>query len=167
MVSPMQIHDNYLHGVYAADPANANALGLSGSGFTTDGSAQTDPNQTTSFLKIHDNQAVSIGNSGIGIAIGHDIEMYNNRIVSSGQLSDGTNITVSYAAGMAHWNWRYPPPAPLPANFGNNSVHDNISGLRRMTNGGVWERFDYYIPVTPTTSFNNAQWSPATNAVRL
>ena len=161
--SPMQIHDNYLQGEYAADPANANALGLTGSAFTTDGSAQTDPNLTTSFLKIHHNQAVSTGSAGIGIAIGHDIEMNDNRVVSSGQLSDGTNITVTYAAGMAHWNWRYPPPAPLPPNFGNNSVHDNVSGLRRMNNG-VWERFDYYIPVPPATSFNNAQWSPASNA---
>lgn len=164
LASPMQIHDNYLQGEYAADPANANALGLTGSAFVTDGSAQTDPDKTTSFLKIHHNQAVSVGSSGIGIAIGHDIEMYNNRIVSSGQLSDGTNITVSYSAGMQYLNYRYPPPAVLPPNFGNNSIHDNVSGLRRMTTGGVWERFDYYNQVPPTTSFNNAAWSPATNA---
>lgn len=163
LASPMQIHDNYLQGGYAANPANANALGYSGSGFTTDGSAQTDPSQSTSFLKIHDNQAVSMGNAGISIAIGHDLEMYANRVVSSGQLSDGTNITTTYAAGMAHWDWRYPPPAAPPGNFGNNSVHDNLSGLRRLGIGG-WERFDYYIPVPPVVSFNNAQWAPTTAA---
>jgi hypothetical protein len=158
--SPMQVHDNYIQGGYAADPANANGLGYTGAALITDG-AQTDPARTTSFLKIHDNQAVSVGNSGIAIAMGHDIEMYSNRVVSSGQLTDGTNITTSYAAGMSHWDWQYAPPATPPASFGNNSVHDNLSGLRRENNGS-WERSDYYMPVSPAVSFNNAQWTPTT-----
>jgi hypothetical protein len=158
--SPMEIHDNYFQGGYATDPSMATALGYTGSGFTTDGSAQTDPHLTTSFLEIHDNQAVSMGNVGIAIAIGHDIEMYSNRVVSSGELSDGTNITTAYASGLSHWDWQYPPPAAPPANFGNNSVHDNVSGMRRQRNGN-WERSDYYFGVNPTVNINNADWSPS------
>jgi hypothetical protein len=159
--SPMQIHDNYLQGSYAADPANANGLHFAGTGFVTDGSAQTDPSLTTSFLKVHDNQAVSMGNGGISIAMGHDIEMYSNRVVSHGQLRDGSNYTTSYAVGIDHWDYLYPPPGTPPANFGNNSIHDNLVGLRRQRNS-TWERSDYWIPVRPAISFNNFSWPQTT-----
>jgi uncharacterized protein (TIGR03437 family) len=161
LASPASIHDNYFQGSYAADPGRADALGFVGSDFTTDGTAQTDPALTTSYLRIHHNQAVSTGNVGMSIAIGHDIEMYSNRVISSGQIADGTNISASYSTGLDHWDWRYPPPVAPPANFGNNSVHDNVSGLRRQRNG-AWERADFYIPVTPAVSGNNTSWTPST-----
>ena len=136
--SPVLVHDNYIQGGYAADPANANALGYTGTAFTTDGDAQTDPALTTAFVNIYNNQAVNVGNVGFGIAIGHDNAMYSNRVVSSGRLADGTNISTMTGAGFNHNNYRNNPPGV----FGNNSVYNNLSGLLRQTKG-VWERSDY------------------------
>jgi len=155
--SPMQIHDNYIQGGWDSDPANGDGLAYFGSAFTTDGLFQTDPNLTTSFLKIHDNQAVGFGNLGMSISLGHDNEMYSNRVVSSGQLAAGTNSSTSYAIGIQHIDYRDNPPGV----FGNNSIHDNLSGLRRQRNG-TWERFDYWFGVPPIVDANNAQWQPAT-----
>jgi hypothetical protein len=155
----MDIHDNYIQGGWAVDPTESDARHYSGSALTTDGFNQTDPNLTTSFIRIHHNQAVGFGNAGIGIALGHDIEMYANRAISSGQFSNGVNYTTSYAAGVSHWNYRNNPAGV----FGNNSVHDNVSGMRRSRNG-VWERFDYFLRVTPTVNTNNTRANPATAA---
>ncbi|MBI3490503.1 MAG: hypothetical protein HY047_01700 [Acidobacteria bacterium] len=129
--SPMQIHDNYIQGGWDSDPANGDGFRYYGSAFTTDGFFQTDPNLTTGFLKIHDNQAVGFGNLGMSIALGHDVEMSANRIVSSGQLANGTSSATSYARGLQYINYRNNPPGV----FGNNSVHDNLSGTRRQRNG--------------------------------
>lgn len=156
--SPMQLHDNYIQGGWKIDPTTDDAASYTGSAFTTDGLFQTDPNLTTSFLKIHDNQAVAFGSLGLGIAVGHDIEMYSNRVISSGQLANGANDTTSYATGIAHNNgYRNNPPGV----FGNNSVHDNVSGVRRQRNG-QWERFDYYFGAPPAINSNNANFTPAT-----
>jgi hypothetical protein len=156
--SPMQIHDNYIQGGYDSVPSNARGLPYYGSAFTTDGSPNIDPSLATAFLKIHDNQAVNFGNVGIGIALGHDIEMYSNRTLSSGLLKDGTIIT-DFAAGIGYTNYLNDPSGV----FGNNSVHDNLSGRRNYQGGGVWQRDDYSFSVPPTISFNNVSWTPATS----
>src|SRR5271165_4661239 len=153
--SPAQIHDNYIQGGYDSVPTNGSNLPYYGSGFTTDGSYTTDPSQATAYLKIHDMQAVNVSNAGISIAVGHDLEMYNNRVISTGQLADGTNISTTFSVGMPYWNYINDPPGV----FGNNSVHDNLSGLRRQRNGS-WERFDYWFALPPTIAYNNVDFSP-------
>ena len=153
--SPMQIRDNFIQGGWDSDPVNGDALMYFGSAFTTDGNFQTDPNLTVAFIKVHHNQAVGFGNLGMSISLGHDIEMYANRVISDGLLGDGTVAATSYSIGIQHLNWRTNPPGV----FGNNSIHDNISGTRKRRNG-VFERQDYYFPIPPTTAFNNASWVP-------
>lgn len=157
--SPMQIHDNYVQGGWDSDPANGDGFAYFGSAFTTDGLFQTDPRLTTAFLKVHDNQAVGFGNLGMSISLGHDIEMSANRVVSSGQLANGTSSATSYAIGIQHLNYRNTPPGV----FGNNSIHDNVSGVRKQRNGS-WERLDYYYAVPPAVVANNASWIPATSS---
>jgi uncharacterized protein (TIGR03437 family) len=157
--TPIQVHDNYIRGSYAANAANADGLNLTSQVINTDGDfTTTDPSQATGFIKIHDNQAVSIGFNGIGISNGHDIEVYSNRVVSNGQAADGTNITRPYGSGVIHHNYYQNPPGV----FGNNSAHDNLSGYRRRTGNGTWERADYSFTVPPTTTANNASWTPIT-----
>jgi hypothetical protein len=148
--SPIQVHDNYIQGGWDTDLKQLDDPPYYGSAFTTDGFFQTDPDLTTAFLKVHHNQAVSFGNSGIGIAIGHDIELYANRVVSSGQLADGTPSTTSYALGIQHLNWQNNPAGV----FGNNSIHDNLVGVRKWRNGR-WERSDYAFFVEPSVNRNN------------
>ena len=159
-VSPMQVHDNYIQGGWDADPANGDGLLYFGAAITTDGIYQTDPRLTVGFLKIHDNQAVGFGNVGMSISIGHDVEMYNNRAVSSGQLSNGTSSATSWATGFQHMNgWRNNPPS----SFFNNSVHDNVSGVRKQRRGS-WEREDYRFELPPAVNSNNASFAPASPA---
>ena len=158
--SPLLVHDNYVQGQYAANPATPDALGYSGTGIVTDDEANiTDPTKATSWVKIYNNQVVSIGLGGIGICAGHDNEMYNNRVVSNGQLADGTKISGSNAAGIVTNNWRNEPAGV----YGNNSIHDNVSGVRRYAYG-AWVRNDYYLGVAPTFALNNAPFVPATAA---
>jgi hypothetical protein len=56
---------------------------------------------------------------------------------------------------MMHINWRDNPASA----FFNNSVHDNVSGVRKRRNGS-WEREDYYFGVPATVNSNNASFSP-------
>jgi hypothetical protein len=153
--SPIELHDNYVQGGCDSDPTNGDSFTYFGSAITTDGYFQTDPDLTTAFLKIHDNQAVGFGNLGMGVSIGHDVEMYANRVVCSGQSSNEASSTTSYALGILYQNYRNNPTGV----FGNNSVHDNVAGVRRLTNHN-WERADYAFNLTPTMSFNNVEWAP-------
>ena len=158
--SPMQVHDNYIQGGWDSDPANGDGLSYFGSAITTDGRFQTDPNLTVGFLKIHHNQAVGFGNLGMSISLGHDVEMYSNRAVSSGQLPNGTSSATSYATGFQYMNsWRNNPPSA----FFNNSVHDNVSGVRKQRNGN-WEREDYRFELAPTVNSNNTSFAPTSTA---
>ena len=153
--NPVQIHDNYIQGGYDSVPTNQNNLPYGGSAFTTDGTYTTDPSQATAYLDIHDMQAVNVSGQGIEIAVGHDLEEYSNRVISSGELPDGTNISTTFSTGMPYWNYYNDPPGV----FGNNSVHDNLSGLRRQQNGG-WLRSDYWFQSPPTLAYNNLDFSP-------
>jgi hypothetical protein len=153
--APMQIHNNYIQGGWPADPANGAAY--TGAAFVTDGRFQTDPALTTGFLKVHDNHAVGFGNTGLAIALGHDIEVYANRAFSSGQLAGGANYSTPYGGGILHFNYQNNPPGV----FGNNSVHDNVSGFRRSRNG-AWERADYYFGAPAAIAGNNTPWIAAT-----
>ena len=153
--SPIQVHDNYIQGGWDSDPVNGDALMYFGTAFTTDGDFQTDPSLTTAFVKVHHNQAVGFGGGGMGVALGHDVELYANRVISDGVLSDGTIANTSWSTGIQHQNWRNNPPGV----FGNNSLHDNLSGLRHYRIGR-FERSDYWYGVEPAVSFNNVSWVP-------
>jgi hypothetical protein len=156
--SPLLVHDNYVQGQYAANPANPDGLSYSGTGIVTDDQEGiTDPANATSYVNIFSNQVVSIALAGISISAGNNNTSYGNRVVSSGQLADGTNISSVNAAGVGTNNYLKEPSGV----YGNNSVHDNFSGVRRTRSSG-WNRQDYYFGV-PVTTFNNASLQPATS----
>ncbi len=157
--SPIRIHDNFVRGNYAADPVNADGLQYTGSGINTNGRFETNPDRAAAHVKIHDNQVVSFGFEGIGVSSGHDIEVYSNRVISSGLSSDGANISRPPSLGIKHQNV-YRSPAGV---FGGNSIHDNLSGLRARTREGTWLRNDYSFSDPPAVSYNNAPWAPATS----
>jgi hypothetical protein len=153
--SPALIHDNYIQGGWDSDPRRGNELSYSGSAITTDGAFRTDPRLTTAFIKIYENQAVGFGNLGISTSLGHDIEMFHNRAVSDGRLDDGTPAATRYSIGIQHMNWRDNPSDV----FFNTSVHDNLSGVRRILDGQE-TRFDYWFQVPPTEAARNERWFP-------
>jgi hypothetical protein len=87
--SPAQLHDNYVQGAYAYNPV---ADSYNGGGITTDGSSFDTVQSAAAFNNIYNNQVVSTVNMGIEIGSGHDNAAYNNRVVSSGLLPNGTQI---------------------------------------------------------------------------
>ena len=87
--SPAETHDNYIQGAYAYDPA---VDSYNGGGFTTDGWVTDTVATASSFNNVYNNQIVGTVNVGIEFGAGHDNVAYNNRVISSGLLSNGTKI---------------------------------------------------------------------------
>src|SRR5262249_8199285 len=149
--SPLSIHDNYIQGGYTVQPWNS-SYGYSGGGILLgDGSpaaAARDGVGVSAYVSAFNNQVVSTTNYGIAIAAGHDIQFYNNRIVSSGLLPDGRVIAEqnvgayiwdSYGAGSSY--------------FYNNSGHDNLIGWVKADGS----RNDWWVPNASSWT-NNVHW---------
>lgn len=147
--SPARVHDNYVQGAYpipATDPT------FNGTGMTTDGGGTT-LETSTGFLEIDHNQFVSTCNSGVNVAAGHDVNVHDNRIVTSGYLTDGTKLSKVYnGIGVSSWYGIGPPV------FGNIQVNNNIVGYANWYKTAPYpNRFD----------FNTAQANSATGNVSL
>jgi chitinase len=119
--SPAQVHDNYVQGAY---PYPATASSFSGTGMTTDGDGSTAAT-VPSYVKAFNNQFISTCNAGMNIAAGHDITYYNNRIVTSALLPDGSALKAVYA-GTAVFNGNQSPSSV----FYNNVIQNNTIGYR-------------------------------------
>jgi Ricin-type beta-trefoil lectin domain/Bacterial Ig-like domain (group 2) len=111
--SPAQIHDNYVQGAYAYNPA---VDAYNGGGFTTDGSASDTAQTASSFNNIYNNQIVDTVNVGIEIGTGHDNAAYNNRVISAGLLPNGTKIP-SQNVGLSLYD--------VYGNIANGSMYNN------------------------------------------
>jgi hypothetical protein len=150
--SPILIHDNYLQGAYPASPGEK----YTGGGIITDGSPNDTATNATAFVNVYNNQIVSSANYGISIASGHDNNFYNNRIVSSGYLSNGSFIPMSYANGINNYN-NYNQPATT---YFNNIAQTNYVGyIASQGNGtGIPRRSDFYLP--GQSGNNNSEMQP-------
>ena len=131
--SPILLHDNFIQGGYPAVPTST---GYYAGGITMDGSAADTAATATAFVNIYNNQIVAHANFGIGLAAGHDEAAYGNRVVTSGQFSDGSwydGYAGIYVLNCSCYN--------QPANvYFNNRAHDNTVGFQ----------FEYAYPSTPT-----------------
>lgn len=145
VAAPIVIHDNFIRGGYGVIPTTPE---YSGGGVITDGGSDDDAQSATAFVEIHDNQFVSGPNFGAAIDAGHDIEVFNNRTVSTGQLGDGEWIATPYGNGFNVWNG-YNQSGDV---YFNNTAHDNVAGwVIELTDGSGARvpppvRHDYYLP---------------------
>ena len=98
--SPIMIHDNYIQGAYPSRPATDKYGG--GGMMLGDGGSSTLAG-AVAYVQAYNNQVVSTSNQGIAIVAGHDISAYDNRVVSSGLLPDGTPIA-SQNVGLIVWD---------------------------------------------------------------
>jgi parallel beta-helix repeat protein len=114
---PLEIHDTYIQGAYPYTAAQAD---YQGGGIKTEGSPDDSPQDATAFNNIHDNQVVGTVNYGIAFTAGHDNIAANNRVISSGQLADGTRIAAQHV-GVANGELN-------GGNIYNNTMHDNLIG---------------------------------------
>ena len=87
--SPAEFHDNYIQGAY---PSNPVIDSYNGGGFTTDGSASDTVQSASAYNNVYNNQVVGTVNMGIEFGAGHDNAAYNNTVISSGLLPNGTEI---------------------------------------------------------------------------
>jgi hypothetical protein len=139
--SPAQTHDNYIQGAYPYNPVTD---GYNGGGITTDGSGSDTVETAAAFNNIYNNQVVGTIGMGIEIGSGHDNAAYNNRVVSSGLLPNGTHIP-SQNVGLSLYD--------VYGNIQNGSMYndkmyDNISGWMCWALRCAWDGFrnDAYFP---------------------
>ena len=110
--SPLLIHDNYIQGGYSANPGADGEFSGGGIMLSDNGSA---------WVRAYDNQVLETTNYGIAITSGHDNLFYDNRIISSGLLPDGTQVAAQNVGALI-WN------ANAETTFTNNSGYGNYIG---------------------------------------
>ena len=120
--SHVLVHDNYIQGAY---PYPATSPDYAGSGLITDGDAASGSTaaSASAFVDAYHNQFVSTC-AAINIAAGHDNHFYENRIVTSGLLPDGSRLQANYAAAGL-WN-AYGKSGSV---FFNNDMVNNTIGF--------------------------------------
>ncbi len=87
--SPILIHDNYIQGAYAARPTTDP---YPGGGLNLGDGSRSKLDEAAGYISAYHNVIVGTSNQGIAVGAGHDIQVYENRILSSGYLPDGRPI---------------------------------------------------------------------------
>ncbi|GAA4437997.1 hypothetical protein GCM10023188_32830 [Pontibacter saemangeumensis] len=121
--SPIRVHDNYIQGAHPLDPRSGT---YSGGGIIADSWWQQgmgDPSDVaTAHVKVYGNQTVNLSNYNYAIAGGNNIEIYNNRAVTSALLPDGTPVS-THNIGLYGYDY-YKTGATH-----SNAVHHNLTGV--------------------------------------
>lgn len=137
--SPLLIHDNYIQGAYPANPVTDSYTGSGINAGDSDNNVTAD--MTSAYVRAYKNQVVSTANVGMFIAAGHDSQLYNNRVVSSGYLSDGKPIK-NHFTGMYVWDCCYNLLSKSPPVFYNNYAYKNTLGYAYIGRDGKPHRSD-------------------------
>jgi hypothetical protein len=158
--SPAQIHDNYVQGAYAYNPA---VDSYNGGGFTTDGSASDTVQTASAFNNIYNNQFVDTVNMGIEIGTGHDNAAYNNRVISAGLLPNGTQIPAQNAGLMLYDDYGNIANGSMY----NNNMYNNTVGWMCWAARCAWDgyRNDEWFPLN--NSYYTTNQSISTNPITL
>jgi hypothetical protein len=139
--SPALFHDNYIQGAYAYNPPIDS---YNGGGFVTDGSASDTVATSSSFNNVYNNQVVGTVNMGIEFSTGHDNVAYNNTVIASGLLANGTKIP-SQNVGLAIYD-AYGNISN--GSMYNNNMYGNTAGWMCWAARCAWDgyRADEYFP---------------------
>jgi fibronectin type 3 domain-containing protein len=141
--SPILIHDNYIQGAYTIKPWQGDTSdssynydwSYSGGGIMLGDGLGSTAGGDPAFVKAFNNQVISTTNYGIAITAGHDLEFYNNRIVSAGVLQDGRNISAQNV-GAFIWDLY----GGGSNRFYNVKGHDNTIGwVQGAGRNDIWE----------------------------
>jgi Bacterial Ig-like domain (group 2) len=139
---PLEIHDTYIQGAYPYRPAQD---AYTGGGIKTDGRINDTAQDAPAFNSIRDNLVIGTVSYGIKFAAGHDNIAANNRVISSGLLSNGTKIApqgVGLATGAT---------AGASASMYNNTMRDNLVGWTcwKSSCAQTGYRKDQFFPASP------------------
>lgn len=128
--SPILIHDNYIQGAYPNEPLIDQ---FSGGGIITDGDVTTLA-EATGYVRIYNNQVVSTINYGVGIASGHHVLVWNNRVISTGKLPDGNRIASANVGLYVSVN----PKSPAEIFAGNSVAKNTVGWLDAKGGSNPW-----------------------------
>lgn len=121
--SPIRIHNNYIQGAY---PYPADSKEFSGGGIIADSwyeEGMGDPKEVaTAHVKVYDNQTVNLGNYNYAIAGGNNIEVFNNRAVTSARFENGDKFKM-WTQGLYGYDF-YKKKSTF-----NNTFHSNVIGI--------------------------------------
>ena len=121
-----EVHDNYIQGGYAYDPADETYTGTGiNTGDCFDGTR-------FGYVRVHDNQMVSFASGGTGSPPGPDYDAFDNRVVSSGTLADGTLLP--RGIGLTVWD----PTGNSKGKYPDRPVHDNVVGVMHLGTEGLY-----------------------------
>ena len=121
-----EVHNNYIQGGHAYEPADATFTGAGiNSGDCFDGTL-------FGSVRVHDNQLVSFASGGIGSPPGPRYDVFNNRVVSSGRLADGTLLPRGF--GLTVWD----PTGNSKGRYTDRPVHDNVVGVMHLGSEGLY-----------------------------
>jgi Ricin-type beta-trefoil lectin domain-like/Bacterial Ig-like domain (group 2) len=139
--SPAEFHDNYIQGAYAYNPAIDS---YNGGGFVTDGSGFDTVATASSYHNVYNNQIVGTVNMGIEFSTGHDNVAWNNTVISSGLLPNGTRIpsqNVGIVIDDVYGNIKN-------GSMYNNDMYSNTVGWMCWAARCAWDgyRNDEYFP---------------------
>jgi hypothetical protein len=144
---PIAIHDNYVQGA-----SSTLGKGYAGGGIITDGDgiASGAPG-VSAFVEVSNNQVVSTENYGIAIAAGHDVNVHDNRVISTGRAPDETWLGVpGFGSPSAYYLWNFYGST----NFSNNHMTGNAGALVKPDDGGMPMRSDMDARSTSTPLSN-------------
>ncbi|HEX4589496.1 MAG TPA: hypothetical protein VH120_06180, partial [Gemmataceae bacterium] len=161
--SHLKVHDNYIRGAYTIKPGQASysdATGsydwsFSGGGILLGDGDTTNPALVPGYADVFNNEIVDTTNYGVAIAGGHDQSIYNNRVISSGVLGDGTWVTAQNV-GAYIWD-SYHLGSSV---FYNNVGSGNQSGWVNQPTGA---RNDWWVPGAASWT-GNVHWSGTVTA---
>lgn len=135
---PFLIHDNYIKGAYP--PSTYGNSSYTGSGITVEGEGGHNlATNVSQWIRIYNNQVISVCNGGININAGHDIHSYHNTIISSGLFPNGVQSYLFWG-GRAIWNGSN---VPYPSVFHDiDMIDDSVGYVRPGVNQPFTDRQD-------------------------
>ncbi len=137
--SPILIHDNYIQGAYNSQPAAQSSY--AGGGILVGDGLVYNP-LDNGYTNVYNNQIVSTTNQGLALAGGTENHMYNNRVISSGLLSDGRRI-LGQNVGVYLWD---SANAASVSTFRNNSVDGNYVAWTVVDSSGNTKSNPWWFP---------------------
>jgi Ricin-type beta-trefoil lectin domain-like/Bacterial Ig-like domain (group 2) len=158
--SPVEFHDNYIQGAYAYNPP---VDSYNGGGFVTDGSGSDTVATASAYNNVYNNQVVGTVNMGIEFSTGHDNVAWNNTVIASGLLPNGTKIPSQNVGLVIDDVYGNIPNGSMY----NNDMYGNTVGWMCWAARCAWDgyRNDDYFP--NNSSYYSTNQSISANPITL
>lgn len=156
--SPILIHNNYIQGAY---PANPSAKEYSGGGMMLGDGGAKNLSYAAGHVRAYRNVIIGTSNQGIAVSAGHDIEVFENRVMSSGYMPDA-RIVPAQNVGIYIWDMNGDRKR---GTFFNNSARNNLVGWSTPLKGRNATN-NFWFPDCPAVWRRNGKTSPGCSGNR-